>query len=524
VGIWSHARFAHDCVNFSAGTVVADPIIVASANGHTSTRYIPLGTLASGGMGTVSLARAKGSAGFSRLVAIKRLHPQLAAQKEFIARLVDEARLASGLHHVNIVDTLDLVVDDGAFTLVLEYIEGAAASVLVKEAHLAGETIPRPIALAMIQGVLRGLEAAHEARSPDGAPLGIVHRDISPQNVLVGTDGVARIIDFGIAKALGRVANTATGELHGKFAYIAPEQLLEKPATRQADIYAVGVILWELLTGKRLFTGEDHRAVCAQVMRGNIPRPSSICPDIPPELDELVLRATASELSERYFSARELLADLAPFERASDDEVGRWVRRIAAEYLAERNALLQNDDPSPAQSLDHLLEELHAPRPTPRTGSVRIPSTRPAPPSLPPLEYEPAGTARESTPALIVPYLPPAPRSSPIPHGAAFYASAVGLLVVALGVGFLDLRHQQHSPPVAVTAAAKAAPPVVTHAVDLFARPSDPPPIAVTSAPSVAPPPQPIVRRPSFIRKAFTKKPTTEKQPQPASTGDFEYR
>jgi eukaryotic-like serine/threonine-protein kinase len=323
-----------------------------------SGRYTFVGTLASGGMGTVFLARMSGSAGFSRLVAVKRLLPELAGERDFITMLVDEARLASQIRHVNVIDTLDLVVNDGAFSVVLEYIEGAALSSLIGWAKRADENIPRPIALALMYGILRGLDAAHEARGSDGQLLGIVHRDVSPQNVLVGVDGIPRIIDFGIAKAMGRMTSTRPGEVRGKFAYMAPEQLLERPVTRQADVYAAGVLLWELLTGQRLFKSEDERAVIATVLRGEVKPPSAVNRSIPRELDAIVLKAIAREVSDRYLSARELLDTLAPWEGASDDEVGAWVRRLAAVQLARTQALLQNVTPEASRSVDDLLAEL----------------------------------------------------------------------------------------------------------------------------------------------------------------------
>ncbi|OJY30223.1 MAG: hypothetical protein BGO98_26145 [Myxococcales bacterium 68-20] len=324
-----------------------------------SARYTILGTIASGGMASVYLGRMMGSAGFSRPVAIKRLHPQLAAQHDFIAMLVDEARLAAQIRHSNVVDTLDLVVSDGAFSLVLEYVEGESLSALIAEAAKRGEMVPRPIALAILYGVLRGLEAAHEARNEEGQPLGIVHRDISPQNILVGVDGIPRIIDFGVAKAFGRMLATRPGEVRGKFAYMAPEQLLGRPVTRQVDVYATGVLLWELLVGARLFTGDDERVICAAVMRGAIRPPSEANPDVPREIDAVVMQATARELSERYLTARELLGALEPWETASDDEVGAWVRRLSAESLAKRHRLLQDAVSTVDRlSVDALLREL----------------------------------------------------------------------------------------------------------------------------------------------------------------------
>ena len=323
-----------------------------------SGRYTILGTLASGGMGTVFLGRMTGSAGFSRLVAIKRLRPELAVERDFIAMLVDEARLTSHIRHPNVIDTIDLVAEEGAFSVVLEYVEGAALSALVHAARAAGERVPGPIAIAITLGMLRGLDAAHEARGEEGQPLGIVHRDVSPQNVLVGIDGIPRVIDFGIAKAMGTMSTTRPGEVRGKFAYMAPEQLMERPVTRQADVYAAGVTLWELLTGERLFKADDVRLLCAMVVRGEIRPPSAHDPTIPPGLDAVVLQATAREVSDRYLTARELIDALGRFHAASNEEVGAWVRRFAAKHLAKKDLLLQRAMPEGRRSVDDLIDEL----------------------------------------------------------------------------------------------------------------------------------------------------------------------
>jgi eukaryotic-like serine/threonine-protein kinase len=320
-------------------------------------RYTILGSIAKGGMATVYLGRVAGSAGFSRLVAIKRLHPDLAAEKAFVGMLVDEARLASQVRHTNVVDTLDLVVSDGAFSLVLEYIEGESLSRLLRSTRELGEPVPQRIAIAILYGVLRGLDAAHEARSEDGEPLGIVHRDVSPQNILIGVDGIPRVIDFGVAKAIGRFDSTKPGEIRGKFSYMSPEQMQARPVTRQVDVYAAGIVLWELLVGRKLFDAEDQRAICAAVLRGEIPPPSTENPEVSPELDAIVLRATARDLGARYMTARELVGELEKLERASDDEVGAFVRRLSAKRLAERQRLIQN---APSAADGRPLEDLVA--------------------------------------------------------------------------------------------------------------------------------------------------------------------
>lgn len=518
------AKFTHEVI--AEGT--ANPRLIL---GDMSTRYTVLGTLASGGMGTVFLARMAGSAGFSRLVAIKRLLPELAAQKEFVAMLVDEARLASSLHHVNIVDTLDLVATDGAFSLVLEYIEGAALSVLTREAQKTGEEIPRPIIMSLVSGLLRGLDAAHEARSPEGTPLGIVHRDISPQNVLVGTDGVPRIIDFGIAKAMGRVVQTRPGEVRGKFAYMAPEQLLERPATRQADVYAAGVVLWELLTGDRLFQGEDQRAVCAAVMRGDIKPPSSVRADIPKELDDVVMRATARETGDRYYSAGEFLGDLAKFERAQDDDVARWVRSTAAVYIAKRAEMLQNAHPDHSRSVEDLMAELQASA-TPSEGVPAVKRNTPTPPTPRPL---PPPVSREVTgtvPLPLSPYAEPpssargltapavemsngmpvsaANRAGPLIAVAAFFA------VMTIGVSILLLRgrEQPHgNQPATAPPPAVVAPPPEPVTTEQTAEPPDDSTIELPTPSTSAGRP---AKKPIKWRPPAKKQPGSAPSPTPA--------
>src|SRR5271155_444715 len=232
-------------------------------------RYVLHGKIASGGMATVHFGRLLGGAGFSRTVAIKRLHQHLAGEPAFRATLIDEARMAARIHHPNVVPTLDVVSDDGELLVVMEYVRGESLSRLVRTGHEGEQRrVPLRVAVAIAVGALHGLHAAHEARSDLGEPLGIVHRDVSPQNILVGTDGLARVIDFGIAKAAGRLQSTREGIVKGKIAYMAPEQLAAHETTRAVDVYGMGVVLWEMLSGKRLYQGDTEGAVLGQVMSG----------------------------------------------------------------------------------------------------------------------------------------------------------------------------------------------------------------------------------------------------------------
>ena len=253
-------------------------------------RYVVCDAIASGGTATVHFGRLLGPAGFSRTVAIKRLHPHLAKDPEFIEMLLEEARLAARVRHPNVVCTLDLVEAGSEAFLVMEYVHGESLSRLVYASRRGDEPIPVPIACAIMSGVLAGLHAAHETRGERDEPLHIVHRDVSPQNILVGTDGVARLVDFGVAKAALRQTKTLQGQLKGKLAYMAPEQLTLKAVDRRADVFAAAVVFWELLTGARLFDAPEPSGSVEKILSGSVPGPRTLVPDLPPKLDEVVLR------------------------------------------------------------------------------------------------------------------------------------------------------------------------------------------------------------------------------------------
>jgi serine/threonine protein kinase len=295
-------------------------------------RYVVLEEIASGGMATVHLGRVVGAAGFARAVAIKRLHPQFARDPEFVSMLIDEARLAARVLHPNVVATLDVVNEGRELFLVMEYVAGCALSTLLESVRADGERIPPPVAIAIISGVLFGLHAAHEATTEAGEPLCIVHRDVSPQNVLIGVDGVPRVHDFGIAKAVGRVQHTREGQLKGKLRYMAPEQLRGDDVERRADIYSAAVVLWETLTNQRLFTAPNDAALFGKVLEGVVAPPSQICPDLPQAVDGVLLRALDRDPAKRHATARELALELTRVvPPASALEVGELVTRVAGD-------------------------------------------------------------------------------------------------------------------------------------------------------------------------------------------------
>jgi serine/threonine-protein kinase len=307
---------------------------------HTPTtvgRYEVHGAIARGGMATVRLGRLRGDGGFSRVVAVKHLHDHVAKDPEFAAMLLDEARLASRIRHPNVVTILDVVTEGGNIYLIMEFVLGEALSGLLSAVRRSKVVPPPAVAVAIAADTLAGLRAAHAAVDVHGVPLGIVHRDVSPNNIVVGADGSARILDFGVAKAVAKLHTTRAGTLKGTLPYMAPENLRGHEVTVRSDIHAVGCVLWETLTGERLFKGENEAVILGRVLEGVRRAPSAAGATVPPELDAAVLRALEREPELRYHDAgdmeRALRSALPP---ASAAEVGAWVEGLAGASLSAR--------------------------------------------------------------------------------------------------------------------------------------------------------------------------------------------
>jgi hypothetical protein len=338
-----------------------------TTSGHRALgRYVLGQEIASGGMATVHLGRLAGDAGVARAVAIKRLHPQFAKDPEFVSMFVDEARIATRVHHPNVAAVLDLVALEGELFLVMEYLHGESLSRLASRVASRSGRIPPPIVASIVAGALHGLHAAHTSKNERGEPLSIVHRDVSPQNILVGVDGAARVLDFGVAKAVGRLQTTREGQLKGKLGYMAPEQILGYAVDARTDVYAVGVIAWEALAGARLHQGDNEGLVLAQVLAGASAPPSLYAPDIDPAWDDIVMRALSVEPSERYESARAMAEAIeASVTCAPAREVGAWVAEVAAEELEKRAALLsafeRGGGPSAPVGLESIVAAASAP-------------------------------------------------------------------------------------------------------------------------------------------------------------------
>ncbi|HZO13185.1 MAG TPA: serine/threonine-protein kinase, partial [Polyangiaceae bacterium] len=305
-------------------------------------RYALYHALASGGTATVYLGRLHGSGGFTRTVAVKRLHPGLVKDRTFAAMFLDEARLAARIRHPNVVPIVDVVHSEDELFLVMEYVAGESLHTLLKLARTRPTPVSLDVAAGLVAGVLHGLHAAHEATSDDGQPLHLVHRDVSPHNILVGADGVARVLDFGIAKARGRAQSTSEGQLKGKIAYMAPEQLEGGNVGRRVDIYAAGVVLWEILAGRRLFRADSDVILFARVLGGRVETPTTHRSDLPADVENVVMRALAQKPEERFATAREFalaLEQAVPI--ASAAKISDWVETVATDSLVRRADLVR---------------------------------------------------------------------------------------------------------------------------------------------------------------------------------------
>lgn len=305
-------------------------------------RYVLHEPIAVGGMATVYFAHRRGAAGFGKTVAIKRMRPDLVHQREFIDLFLDEARLASHIDHVNVVSVLDVVSDEDELFIVMEYIHGESFSALMKSARASSERVPPNIVAAIVSGALHGLHAAHEATNERREPLGIVHRDVSPHNLIVGVDGVPRVVDFGVAKATGQLHSTIEGRTRGKARYMAPEQIRGRPVSRQTDIFASSVILWEALVGEALFERETDAAAMHAILEEPISAPGVLVPSLPEAIDEVVMRGLERDPKNRWATAREMaLALEAALPIATPAAVGAWVSKTAHDTLEKRRRVVE---------------------------------------------------------------------------------------------------------------------------------------------------------------------------------------
>jgi serine/threonine-protein kinase len=443
-------------------------------------RYEALRPIASGGMATVYLGRAEGARGFERQVAIKAMHPHLADDPEFVTMFLDEARMAANIRHPNVVPTLDVAEENGQLFLIMEYVEGLSLQG-VKRA-LKKQIVPVPIALRIALDMLAGLHAAHELTASDGTPMKLIHRDVSPHNVLVGVDGVSRIMDFGIARAEIRITSTRGAQVKGKTAYMAPEQIRAEPIDQRCDIYAAGIVTWELLTGERLFRADNEGSLVSLVLTGASRTPSQLNSTVTPAIDAVCMKALAPLADDRFATA-------AAFAEALEDAAGESAIAIATSRAV--SAFMKALPPSPTRAAESML--------TPNPASARASSSASAAsqvsvvgPSSSPSQISP-GTGTEARSAVSAeleraPELPPPTRGG---SRRVLVAAVAASLVTGAAVWALTRSAPPPAEPPAVavpipSAAAPVAPVVPAATVEATAPPlpTATPSVSASSAPT----------------------------------------
>lgn len=288
-------------------------------------RYKIVCELGQGGMGTIYLGRAEGIGGFERLMAIKMIHPHLSRQQSFIDMFLDEARIAALIRHPNVVPVYEIGEHEGRHFIAMDYVSGEPLSILLDNTWCRGVPLDFDIVAYIVSIVCEALHAAHDLTDPTGRPLKVVHRDVCPQNIMLGYDGVTRVMDFGVAKAVDQLSETRPGTHKGKVPYMAPEQIRCQRVDRRSDIFSLGVVLWESTIGQRLFKAGNDILSASKVLKGKVPRPTKAREGFPPELEEIVLKALNPKADKRYQTAREM---------------GQALR----EYLAHRAALVSSSD------------------------------------------------------------------------------------------------------------------------------------------------------------------------------------
>jgi serine/threonine-protein kinase len=316
----------------------------ALARGERLGKYEILSEIGRGGMAELYLARTAGIEGFEKLVALKRILPHHADDPDFVDMFLDEARLAARLNHPNIAQVYDIGEHGGSYFFAMEYLHGRDLSHVLKTAAEQGRGMSLDKALTIVTQVAAGLQHAHDVVDSDGTPLNLVHRDVSLSNILVTYDGMVKIVDFGIAKAMSRRSRTRTGNVKGKIAYLSPEQCRGDDIDRRSDVFALGIVLFELTTGTRMFGQLDDVAIMHKLCFAELPTPSSRRPDYPEALEELVMRALAREPDDRFESARALQEALEHHAREakltlSNIALGKLMHALYGEPTHPTNAI-----------------------------------------------------------------------------------------------------------------------------------------------------------------------------------------
>jgi eukaryotic-like serine/threonine-protein kinase len=385
-------------------------MIVRMAEPQNFGKYQLLRVLAQGGMAEVFLAKQVGPEGFEKVVVVKRVLPHLSRRPDFVEMFLDEARLNASLSHPNIVQVFDFGLAQGQYFLAMEYLAGEDLSTIYRQSVAAGITVPPEIVALVGAAACDALHYIHVAVAENGEPRRIVHRDISPSNLIVTYQGTVKILDFGIAKAEGKLVETQQGTLKGKYAYMSPEQALSEPLDGRSDLFSLGAVLYELLTGARLFQREGHLALLKAVTEETILPPSMRRPEVPQEMDAVVMRALARDKGERYQSAQEMRRDLDQFLAArtyvpAQSQLQQYLTQLFGEaHVRERSRLpttggagtaTVSSRPRPPQPQEAPLEldtKRAESRPRPQTtsstgGRNRVMKRRPSGWTFPPLSW-----------------------------------------------------------------------------------------------------------------------------------------
>jgi serine/threonine-protein kinase len=460
-----------------------------------------LAELGHGGMAEVFLAVICGPAGFNKLLVIKQIRPQLAEDPELLGMFLDEARLAARLNHRNVVQTNEVGQQNGRYFIAMEYLEGQPLNRVLHRFQKVGG-LPLGLHLRVVSEVLAGLHHAHEVTDYDGTPLGVVHRDITPHNIFITYDGQVKVVDFGIAKALSSTSETRTGVLKGKVAYMAPEQARGEQVDRRADLFSVGVILWEAATGKRLWKGVPDLTILQRLLKGEIPTPRSVNPAVPEPLEAIILKCLARDRDERYATALDLQAELdahldAQEERGSARDLGKLIsKQFDADRIKIRGIIeeqLRGKSSPSLQVESHRLPVLDAPMSLSSSGSNPPSGDRPSFSSPSSVQTPGSGRISGSTspsstgPSSLFVSAETSEEEDAHPRRRLFKAAAA---LAAGGLLVLGLWGITRDPPASAPLPAAALAPTATPAATTVVAPSPAPVVAQIEISIAASPPE----------------------------------
>ncbi|HEU0034984.1 MAG TPA: serine/threonine-protein kinase [Kofleriaceae bacterium] len=468
--------------------------------------------LARGGMAELFVARAVGLEGFEKVVVLKRVLPHYAENPRFVRSFLDEAKLVAGFDHPNIAHVYDMGMADGSYFFTMELVHGIDLRTILKRCARNATQVPIALAVLIARNIASALHYAHERRSADGELLDVVHRDVSPSNIIVSFDGVPKLIDFGIAKATSSTIKTQTGALKGKIAYMSPEQAKGSAIDRRTDIFALGIVLWEMIAGRRLYKSENDMATIQRIIYEPPPSPRTVRPDCSPELERIVMRALALDLRARYQTAQQLELDLEELAtehrlKQSTIELGAFVQVLFPdERLASTSELASTPTVTDAAPVGD------AGPPVRERGDDEDDEILPAPwpsPSLVPTQTFEAPTVPDRVPRAARPLAPPRRRTR-------WIWAALGVVVlgggaaIAIGLPGDDLPSAAAivTPPAPVAAEPEASPPPPTPTPTTSPPPEPPPPTieAAVEPPARAPAKKKPARR--------TDKPVATKKPK----------